>query len=110
VEKAVFEVPKMYADHHVEAVRSALSQVQGVEDTYASSAFQRVAVSYDAQKVDTKAIEKALAEAGYAPGEKWELPDLPEGKEDNSPWYQTIKRVTTTNAADLEMSGDFRKY
>jgi copper chaperone CopZ len=110
VEKVVFEVPKMYADHHVEAVRSALSQLQGVEDTYASSAFKRVAVSYDAQKVDAKAIEKALAEAGYAPGEEWQLPKTPEGKEDNSPWFQTLQRVTTTHVADLEASGDHRKY
>jgi copper chaperone CopZ len=110
VEKAVFKVPKMYADHHVEAVRSALTQLQGVEDVYASSAFKRVAVSYDAQKVDPKAMERALAEAGYAPGEEWILPRIPEGKEDNSPWFQTLQRETTTHRADLEASGDHRKY
>jgi copper chaperone CopZ len=110
VEKAVFDVPRMYADHHVEAVRSALTQLQGVQDIYASSAFKRVAVSYDAQKVNPKAIENTLAEAGYAPDEEWQLPKTPEGKEDNSPWFQTLQRVTTTNRADLEASGDHRKY
>ena len=110
MEKTIIDIPKMYADHHVEAVRDALLQIDGVEDIYASSSFRRVAVAYDPEQLDASAIEKALTEAGYAPGEHWELLEVPEGKEDSSPWYQTIERITTTNTVDLEMSGDFRKY
>ncbi len=110
MEKTIIDVPKMYADHHVEAVRDALLQLEGVQEIYASSSFRRVAVAYNPEQLDSSAIEKALQKTGYAPGENWELPEVPEGKEDSSPWYQTIKRVTTTHAVDLEMSGDFRRY
>lgn len=110
MEKTIIDVPKMYADHHVQLVRDALLQLDGIEEVYASSSFRRVAVTYNPKRLDAAAIEKALAEAGYAPGENWQLPEIPEGKEDSSPWYQSIQRVTTTHAADLEMSGDHRRY
>ncbi len=110
MEKTIIDVPKMYADHHVEVVRDALLQIDGIEEVYASSSFRRVAVAYNPARLDAGSIEKALAEAGYTPGENWQLAEVPEGKEDNSPWYQSIQRVTTTCAADLEMSGDHRRY
>jgi len=109
-EKAVFEVPKMYADHHVETVRDALLKLNGVEDVVASSGAQRVAVRFDPQRLTSKAIADALRSAGYAPGEKPALPKVPEAKEDISPWFRVIQRVTRTNIKDREMSGDFRKY
>ena len=109
-EKAVFQVPKMYADHHVEIVRNALLTLNGVEDVIASSGAQRVAVRYDPQRLTANAIAEALRSAGYAPGEKPVLPQVPEGKEDISPWFRVIQRVTRTNIKDREMSGDFRKY
>jgi len=43
-------------------------------------------------------------------GEDWELPRLPEAKEDESHWFKSIWRTTRTNILDLEMAGDFRKY
>jgi len=110
VEKVTFHVPKMYADHHVEVVRSALLELGGVEDVTASSTFKQVRVGYDPSQVNPDAIEEALRAAGYAPGEDWALPSLPEGKDDQSPWFQLIQRVTETDMLDLEMSGDFRKY
>ena len=110
VEKVAFDLPKMYADHHVEAVRAALLQLEGVEEVLASSAAKHVAVHYDDKKVKAAAISDTLAKAGYAPGEEPTLPKLPEGKEDTSPWFQAIHRITGTNMLDLEMSGDFRKY
>lgn len=110
MEKTTLDVPKMYADHHVERVRNALLQLDGVEEVTASSAFKRVVVNYDSARLKPSAIEEALQAAGYAPGEEWELPSIPEGKEDDSSWFQTIQRVTKTNLLDLEMSGDFRRY
>jgi len=110
MEKAVFNVPKMYADHHVEAVRNALVRLQGVEDVYASSAFKQVVVTYNPKRLNPSAIEEALKAAGYAPGDELELPEILESKEDNSSWFTTIERITWTNQRDLEMSGDFRKY
>ncbi len=110
MEKTVFDVPKMYADHHVLAVREALLPLDGVEEVMASSAFKRVAVGYDPDRLGPDKIEEALREAGYAPGEDWEIPSPPEGKEDDSAWFKMIRRITETNVVDLKMSGDFRKY
>ncbi|MBC7249645.1 MAG: heavy-metal-associated domain-containing protein [Anaerolineae bacterium] len=110
MEKTVLNVPKMYADHHVQAVRNALLQLDGVEEVMASSAFKRVVVGYDPARLSQDAIEEALRAAGYGPGEDWELPTPPEGKEDDSPWFKVIQRITQTNMLDLQMSGDFRKY
>lgn len=110
MEKTVLHVPKMYADHHVKAVRDALLQLDGVEEVLASSAFKRVIVGYDSARLEPGTIEEALRAAGYGPGEDWEIPSPPEGKEDDSAWFKMIKRVTRTNVLDLQMSGDFRKY
>jgi copper chaperone CopZ len=110
MEKTVIDVPKMYADHHVEKVRDALLQLDGVEEITASSAFRRLVVGYDPQRLNASAIEESLRVAGYGPGEEWELPSLPEGKDDDSPWFHVIQRITKTNVLDLQMSGDFRKY
>jgi copper chaperone CopZ len=110
VERTVFTVPKMYADHHVKAVRDALLKLDGVEDVIASSAFKRVFVTYDSARLKPSMIEEALRAAGYGPGEDWEIPKPPEGKEDDSSWFKLIRRITETNMLDLQMSGDFRKY
>lgn len=110
MERAVFKVPKMYADHHVKAVKQALADLPGVAKVMASSAFKRVIVEYDPDATNLAAIEESLQAASYGPGEDWELPRLPEAKEDESPWFKSIWRVTRTNILDLEMAGDFRKY
>ncbi|MGC8787411.1 MAG: heavy-metal-associated domain-containing protein, partial [Anaerolineae bacterium] len=78
VEKVIFDVPKMYADHHVEAVRKALLELPGIEQITASSALKRVVVRYDTERLNPSVIEQTLRAAGYAPGEEWELPKLPE--------------------------------
>jgi len=110
MESLVLNVPKMYADHHVLAVREALLSLEGVKEVTASSAFKMVRVSYDPAIIEPAAIEDKLRAAGYGPDEDWELLTLPEAKEDESPWFKSIWRVTRTNMLDLEMSGDFRKY
>ncbi|MGA9349972.1 MAG: heavy-metal-associated domain-containing protein [Anaerolineae bacterium] len=110
MEKTLLRVPKMYADHHVKAVREALLRLDGVEEVLASSAFKRVIVGYDSARLESGAIEETLRAAGYGPGEDWEVPNPPEGKEDDSAWFKVTRRVTETNVLDLQMSGDFRKY
>jgi len=65
-----FDLPAMYGDHHVMEVRRILLDMPGVEDVYASSAFQVLEVRADESKVDEKKIESALEEGGY-------LGDLP---------------------------------
>jgi copper chaperone CopZ len=111
MEKVVLDVPTLWADHHVLAVREALVHLEGVEDVYASSAWKQVLVAYDAATTDHAAIEKTLAEAGYPAGEG-ETPMLvqPTDKRRDPQWEVLGFRVTETHQADREMSGEFRRY
>jgi copper chaperone CopZ len=65
MEKVQFNVPGLWADHHTLKVREVLSQVPGVTDIVASSAFRMVAMSYDPASTTPGAIMAALDEAGY---------------------------------------------
>lgn len=67
-----FNTPALYGDHHVSEVRKVLLEIPGVEDVYASSAFQAVEVTFDPDKVKEKDISNKLEETGYL-GE-WILP------------------------------------
>ena len=72
METKTFEAPALYADHHVTEVRRILLELDGVTDVYASSAFQIIEVTYDAEKINDLEIAVKLDEAGYL-GE-WTLP------------------------------------
>lgn len=67
-----FETPALYGDHHVSEVRQLLMKLPGIEDVYASSAFQIIEVTYDPDKINDLEIALKLDEAGYL-GE-WSLP------------------------------------
>jgi copper chaperone CopZ len=98
-------VPDMWADHHVLSARAALSGLPGVESVVASARDLTVRVAYDPGTTGEGAIVEALTGAGYPPGE-------PAGSETHKdkPAWATAPRVTRTNASDLAMSGDYRKY
>jgi len=100
----------MFADHHVLKARTALLALDGIEDVYASSAWQAVIVTYDEAKIQPASIEQSLADAGYAPDNV--PPVLAEsGPQFQDPSWQSFgTRVTETNQIDLAMSGDHRKY
>jgi copper chaperone CopZ len=76
-----FEMPALYADHHVAEVRRILLALSGVTEVYASSAFQIVDVTYDEQKTNDLELAAKLDEAGYL-GE-WSVPA--EKGADNAP-------------------------
>ena len=65
MEKKTYELPAMYADHHVVEVRRILLEMPGVDDVYASSAFQMAEVTYDPEAVSETAISEKLESAGY---------------------------------------------
>jgi copper chaperone CopZ len=111
MDKVVLDIPTLWADHHVLAVREALFKTPGVEDVYASSAWKQVLVKYDAAKTDRAAVEKTLAEAGYPVG-AGESPMLiqPTANRKDPQWKAARMRMTVTNQADLAMSGEFRRY
>ncbi len=65
MEKKTFELPAMYADHHVVEVRRILLEMPGVKDVYASSAFLLAEVTFDEDVVNETVLTKKLEEAGY---------------------------------------------
>jgi copper chaperone CopZ len=71
----------MYGDHHVTDVRRILLELPGVQNVYASSAFQTVDVRYDPTLVGEEQIKAALEAAGY-------LGDLPLRVEPSSAFVQ----------------------
>lgn len=111
MEKIVLDVPLLWADHHVLKVREVLVNLPGVEEVYASSAWRKVLVKFDGDKINQAAIEQALADAGYPVGQG-EVPVLvqPTRLHRDPQWETMNYRVTRTNQADLTMSGEFRRY
>jgi copper chaperone CopZ len=60
-----FQAPALYGDHHVSEVRRILLELTGVEEVYASSAFQIIEATFDPAKIKAEQIEACLQEAGY---------------------------------------------
>jgi copper chaperone CopZ len=111
MENIILDVPTMYGDHHVLKVRDALADLDGIEELYASSAWRQLMISFDPKKVKQENIEQTLADAGY-PLDEGETPVLVEASDikRDPKWAELDIRVTETNQADIEMSGEFRRY
>jgi copper chaperone CopZ len=60
-----FETPVLFGDHHVTEVRRILLELTGVNEVYASSAFQVIEVKFDPKKITAAQIAACLEEAGY---------------------------------------------
>lgn len=110
METVTLEIPKLYADHHVLAVREELADVEGVQDLYVSSAWRQVMITFDPSKVDQSTLEARLAEAGYPVGEG-EIPILLAQDEvgRDPQWADSEVRASKTNPADLEMVSQFHR-
>ena len=109
--KTTFDVPTLWADHHVLRVREALVNLEGVKDVYASAAWKQVLVDYNSKKVKKADLEKALADAGYPVGEGGVPIVIPPTELRRDPqWAVMGSRMTETSQIDLEMSGEFRRY
>jgi len=65
MERLTLDLPALYGDHHVIEVRRMLLALDGVEEVYASSAFQYLEVDFDTSKISGDDITKKLEEAGY---------------------------------------------
>ena len=63
------QLPTMYGDHHTSKVRQILAALPGVKNVIASSAQQKVKVTFDSAQITAKAIASALAANGFPPGE-----------------------------------------
>ena len=103
METKTFEAPALYGDHHVSEVQRILKELPGVEEVYASSAFQAIEVTFDESKITPDRIAACLEEAGYL----GDVPVLAEtgvaayGKENgNSNFrhtavYETVKKTVS---------------
>ena len=107
---AVIEVPAMYGDHHVVAVRRALLGIDGVSEVQASAARRRVAVRFDEAVTSAEVIRESLVTAGYPPDQMVHMNEFPKPHEDGSAWFTVLGRKTVTERKDREMAGDFRRY
>lgn len=65
METKTFEAPALYGDHHVAEVRRILLELTGVNEVYASSAFQVIEVKFDPKKIQAAQITACLEKAGY---------------------------------------------
>ncbi len=106
MERVIIDVPSMYADHHVLAVRETLTGLKGIADVYASSAFKQVMVQFDPAAIKPEEIARVLDSMGYTQDMVVPL----QGKTAEDAWKNGRFRMTQTYRADLAMSGEFRKY
>ena len=107
MEQLALSVPGMWADHHVITVRGLIHEVDGAQVIGASAKDLQLLVEYDPAKTDPQKIAGQLEQAGYAIGEAAEGEASPT---DKPAWATAGVRVTSTDPADLAMSGDHRKY
>jgi len=110
MEKVTFNLPSMWADHHVLAVRRALGSLPGVDEVTASALYKDVLVNFDAGAVSSDALSRTLEQAGFPVAQAPELPHHPKRIDDSSDWFRFQERITETDMRDIEMSGDHRKY
>ena len=59
------ELPMMYGDHHVVAVRKLLETLPGVSEIYASSSFHIVEIQYHESQLKEEEIRDKLEAGGY---------------------------------------------
>jgi copper chaperone CopZ len=107
MDQLALNVPGMWADHHVIAVRGLIQEVDGAVVTEASARDYTLTLEYDPAKTDPQKIAAQLEQAGYTIGE---APDAEAVPTDKPAWATAGVRVTSTDQADLAMSGDHRKY
>ncbi len=107
MEELVLALPGLWADHHVLAVRDILGQDEAVQVVTVSALDRSVTVTYDPARTDPATIAALLQAGGY----QAEAAEEPAPALTSKPaWATAGVRVTTTNAVDLAMSGDHRKY
>jgi copper chaperone CopZ len=65
MESLKLELPAMFGDHHVLAVRQILLGMEGVADVWISATWRVVEVEYDPDKLSADQITQRLTDEGY---------------------------------------------
>ncbi len=107
MEELVLALPGLWADHHILVVRDLLKQDEAVRIVAVSALDRSVTLTYDPARTDPVKIAALLEAGGYQTG----AADEPAPALTSKPaWATAGVRITATNAVDLAMSGDHRKY
>jgi copper chaperone CopZ len=106
MDKLQLNVPGLWADHHTLKVRDVLTQMAGVQDVVASSAFRMVALSYDPAVTSPGAVMAALEDADYpvatdGTGVITETVPVADGRRDPA-WTRLGMRQIKTDERDLK--------
>jgi copper chaperone CopZ len=97
MERMTLELPAMYGDHHVVDVRRILLGLEGVEEVYASSAFQAVEIGYDPEQTSPEKITAPLDEAGYT--SEFDLPveqSIPANEQKETAYFRHTEAFAET--------------
>jgi len=99
MQKSTFNTPAMFGDHHVTEVRRILLALPGVENVYASSAFQVVQVEFNENQVKHDDLLNILEQAGYL-GQIPMMVETGEAAEAGSVFrhtatYETVKKTVS---------------
>ena len=98
VETMIFEIPKMYGDHHTSAVHQALSHVPGIQEVWASAASREARVTFDPKVVQPQEIAARLAKAGY-PTRNGQIAQTAGTHPKDPAWAKLGLRMTQTHPA-----------
>jgi copper chaperone CopZ len=99
MQKSTFDTPALYGDHHVTEVRRMLFELPGVQEVYASSAFQVVQIEFDERQITHETLMRKLDEAGYL-GQVPMLNEVSVAAEADSVFrhsatYETVKKTVS---------------
>lgn len=107
MQKSTFNTPALFGDHHVTEVRRLLFALPGVNNVYASSAFQIVQVEFDENKITHETLLRSLEEAGY-------LGDIPmilessEAQENGSAFRSTANYASVKKTVSFTQKTPYR--
>ena len=65
MKEARFDIPILFGDHHVLEITKILSEIEGINEFYISSAYNFVKFDYDESKISEEAIGDLFKKAGY---------------------------------------------
>ncbi len=99
METITTEIPRLYGDHHVNAVHQILAALTGVHDVQASAATHQLTVGFDPELVSAETILTQLADRGYPPQNGHGHAEKGDGHKDPA-WAQLALRMTQTHPAE----------
>ena len=98
--KFSIDLPFLFGDHHVLEVKRLINELPGVMDSYVSSSFHIVEVTYDQDVTGPDKIKACLEEAGYLGDavipEEIGVASTSESEKLNSPFFRKTDVYATT--------------